>query len=380
LAVVPKIRVSNMLGIDMTAARYAWTYAVVALLIYGAFIVRKTVLMFIIALMVAYLLYPMVEAVDRRLRCKSRTVAVLCPFVLFFALLAGIMFIIRPTVHKDIEQFREAQRQQTFKIQLAKWKVWGVPVGQLVLDKSRLKQLVDLIPKDAPKVATREIEHAFVIPILTFFFLLDGAKIYDGIMEIIFGANYGIDLSAEGRGAIESILKDAHFMILEYMRALLLLCLATLICFGIALNWMAVPYATLLALFACPLEFLPLVGPLLSAIVIIVVSGLDTSSVAGGVNAGTKAPHLLWVILFLGGYRLFQDYVLSPHLMKKGMKLHPLLVVFGVFAGGEIGGVGGIFLSVPVLALVRLVYYEWRKRRTILKTLVKTEAVTSGTS
>jgi predicted PurR-regulated permease PerM len=72
--------------------------------------------------------------------------------------------------------------------------------------------------------------------------------------------------------------------------------------------------------------------------------------------------------------------VLSPHLMKKGMKLHPLLVVFGVFAGGEIGGVGGIFLSVPVLALVRLVYYEWRKRRTILKTLVKTEAVTSGTS
>jgi predicted PurR-regulated permease PerM len=44
--------------------------------------------------------------------------------------------------------------------------------------------------------------------------------------------------------------------------------------------------------------------------------------------------------------------------MRKSVKLHPLLIVFGVFAGGDIGGVAGIFLSVPVLALMRLIYYE----------------------
>ena len=65
-------------------------------------------------------------------------------------------------------------------------------------------------------------------------------------------------------------------------------------------------------------------------------------------------PHVLWVVIFLGIYRMFQDYVLSPHLMSKGVELHPLLVIFGVFAGGEIGGVAGIFLSVPALALMRL--------------------------
>jgi predicted PurR-regulated permease PerM len=57
-------------------------------------------------------------------------------------------------------------------------------------------------------------------------------------------------------------------------------------------------------------------------------------------------------------YRLFQDYVISPHLMRKSVKLHPLLVVFGVLAGGDIGGVAGIFFSVPVLALLRLIYVE----------------------
>jgi predicted PurR-regulated permease PerM len=54
------------------------------------------------------------------------------------------------------------------------------------------------------------------------------------------------------------------------------------------------------------------------------------------------------------------------------VKLHPLLVLFGVFAGGELGGVGGIFLSVPILALIRLVYYELRKRRVSSASLAET--------
>ena len=71
--------------------------------------------------------------------------------------------------------------------------------------------------------------------------------------------------------------------------------------------------------------------------------------------------HVLAVVAFLACYRIFQDYILSPALMKRGVKLHPLLIIFGVYAGGEIGGVGGIFLSVPILALARLLFFEWRK-------------------
>ena len=81
-----------------------------------------------------------------------------------------------------------------------------------------------------------------------------------------------------------------------------------------------------------------------------------------GMSAFNHYPSVLWVVSFLTCYRLFQDYVLAPHLMKRGVNLHPLLVLFGVFAGGEIGGVPGIFLSVPVLALLRLVYFEVRRR------------------
>jgi predicted PurR-regulated permease PerM len=113
---------------------------------------------------------------------------------------------------------------------------------------------------------------------------------------------------------------------------------------------MGVPYGILLAAVAFALEFIPMIGPLVAAITILLVAGLTGS-------------HWLAVMIFLAIYRLFQDYVLSPHLMSSGMELHPALVIFGVFAGAEIAGIPGTFLSVPVLALVRLLYRRIQKAR-----------------
>ena len=47
--------------------------------------------------------------------------------------------------------------------------------------------------------------------------------------------------------------------------------------------------------------------------------------------------------------------------MARGIEIHPALVIFGVLAGGEIAGVAGMFLSVPVIAAVRIV---WRRLQT----------------
>jgi predicted PurR-regulated permease PerM len=154
-----------------------------------------------------------------------------------------------------------------------------------------------------------------------------------------------------GKEAARETLADAHELLLLYMRALLFLCCATLISFSIVFSVMGVPYALLLASIAFPLEFIPLVGPLVAAVTIITVSVVSGYA------------HVLWVVIFLGVYRIFQDYVLSPHLMSKGIELHPLIVILGVLAGGEIGGVAGIFLSMPVLALIRLLYHQQNKMR-----------------
>ena len=140
-----------------------------------------------------------------------------------------------------------------------------------------------------------------------------------------------------------------HELLLQYMRSLFFLCCTVLVVFSVVLSAMDVPYALLLSSIAFLCEFVPLMGPLTAAGVILVVSALS------------GYPHVLWIAGFLGVFRIAQDYVISPRLMSKGVELHPMLVILGVFGGAEIGGVAGVFLSVPLLALGRLVLLRVRE-------------------
>ena len=69
---------------------------------------------------------------------------------------------------------------------------------------------------------------------------------------------------------------------------------------------------------------------------------------------------LFWVL-----FRMVQDYAISPYLMGKGVQLNPMLVLFGVLAGDRIAGVLGMFLSVPVLAILRVMFVRLRRGRSL---------------
>jgi len=71
--------------------------------------------------------------------------------------------------------------------------------------------------------------------------------------------------------------------------------------------------------------------------------------------------HVLLYIVFWIVFRMVQDYAISPYLMGKGVQLNPLLVLFGVLAGEQIAGVTGMFLSVPLLAISRVVFVRLRR-------------------
>jgi predicted PurR-regulated permease PerM len=72
---------------------------------------------------------------------------------------------------------------------------------------------------------------------------------------------------------------------------------------------------------------------------------------------------LLWILIFLIVYRLFQDYVLSPYLLSSSIEIHPLLVLFGVLAGEQVAGIPGMFFSVPVIAALRIIVVRMRRQQ-----------------
>ena len=94
-----------------------------------------------------------------------------------------------------------------------------------------------------------------------------------------------------------------------------------------------------------------MVGPAGAALLILLVTGL----------AGYTHP-LLYVIFWIL-FRMFQDYVMSPYLMGRGVKLNPMLVLFGVLAGDQIAGVLGMFFSVPVIATLRVLFVRLQRVR-----------------
>jgi predicted PurR-regulated permease PerM len=74
----------------------------------------------------------------------------------------------------------------------------------------------------------------------------------------------------------------------------------------------------------------------------------------------TGYQHWFIVLAFLIAWRIVQDYIVSPRVMGKNMQLHPLAAIFGVLAGAEIAGVLGVYLSIPVMASLRIVWRRWR--------------------
>jgi len=180
-----------------------------------------------------------------------------------------------------------------------------------------------------------------MIPIFAFFFLRDA----EGIAEAVTGA---ITERGGRRELSERIAQDLHTVLGEYVRALVLLCALTFVVWTILFLIARVPYALVLAAIGGALEFLPVVGPL--------AAGVTVVSVA--LFSGFGHPWLL--ALFILIWRLVQDYLSSPLIMGRGVELHPGLVIFGVLAGGELAGVAGMFLSVPVIAGLKVV---WRRLR-----------------
>jgi predicted PurR-regulated permease PerM len=327
-----------LLGIDPKAARVTWTAALVVLLLGVIYLIRETLFVFVIALLIAYLLYPLVDLIDRHLTAKTRTPALAITFLLALALVVGLGISIGSVVARQaanltaqapalLERIRQSPASVNPFVALLE--------GQL---RQHYGDIADVVPKVALSVlsASRNLVYLIIIPILSFLLLRDGRKILNAF----------IDMLDSGQETAKDTLADVHELLLLYMRSLLFLCCATFVSLSIVLGAMGLPYALLLASIAFPLEFIPLVGPLAAAVIIIAVSVVSGYA------------HVWWVVIYLGLYRLFQDYVLSPHLMSKGVELHPLMIILGVLAGGEIGGIAGIFLSIPALALIRLLYHR----------------------
>jgi len=147
------------------------------------------------------------------------------------------------------------------------------------------------------------------------------------------------------------LFEEVDATLAAYVRAQLIACVVVGTLCGAGFAVLGNPYAILLGVLAAVLEFIPLLGPLVVAVVAVGLAAIDDSMLA------------IWTAVFLTAVRMLQDYVIYPRLIGRDIHLHPLAVILAVLAGAELGGIAGIFVAVPLVALVTVAgrhWLEWR--------------------
>lgn len=344
-----------MLGIDERVARYAWTVVAILLLIAILDKIYDTVFAFIIALLFAYLLSPLVEYLNRQLPGRSRAPALAIVYIALVGLLILGLFEVVSRALAEASVLAAKLPGILSKLEQSKYAAGGgASLRSDILTELR-KQLAahandlgSIASKAALKAVSmaRDIVFLILVPILSFFFLKDGEQI----------RRFVINMAPEGvhRRQLEEIGSDLHVLLVQYMRALIILAGIAFGAYASFFSLIKVPYAILLGAIELPLELIPMVGPFIGFAIIMLVA----------VFSGY--PHVLWMLIFMGVFRIVQDYVISPQLMSAEMELHPLIVIFGVLAGAQLAGIVGSFLSVPVLSALRVVYFRLRRRRVVV--------------
>lgn len=342
-----------MLGIDARTLRIVWTVFLFALIVLLVYLTGRTLVIFTLAIFLAHLLGPVAERLQLILpkRWASRNLALAIVFVLSIVIAATVLAPIGSQVGQQaaalanrVPDILKADPLGTMRLP-----EWMEPMRERVtaILRSGMADFdAKLIPllRDAGANIASLLGSALalvLIPILSFLFLQDSEGIQSALIDLA---------PAESREVAEEILRDLHRLLVEYIRALVVLAVVVLVVYSAFLYVAGVPYAILLSTIAATLEIIPFAGPLAAAAMILLVALL------------TGYTHLPGLLLFLVVFRLVQDYVISPKLLSNGVEIHPLLVLFGVLAGEQIAGIPGMFFSVPVIAALRIIVVRVRRK------------------
>lgn len=335
--------------IDSRTTRIFFTVLVFAVGLAFLYAARRTLIAFLFAIFFAYLVDPGVSRFEKW--TKSRGAAIAIIYLLIVMFLGTFFFFVGPRIGHEAQKLTEAlpsliQRVNSGEIV----EEIGIEHGMSKTTRDQLSAYLQshsgALLQWAQHAGLRVAEAAqeswllLLIPILAAFFLKDGRVFSQVALSFVH--------AKAQREFLQGVLGDMNQMLAQFIRAQLTLAALSWVAYSSFLGAMKVPYALMLGTFGGILEFIPVVGPLVATVLIVSVALL----------AGY--PHWLIVMVFLLCWRLVQDYVVSPRIMGKSMELHPLAAVFGVLAGGEIAGVLGVYLSIPVMASLRIVWRRWR--------------------
>ncbi|NOK63426.1 MAG: AI-2E family transporter [Chloroflexi bacterium AL-W] len=306
---------------------------------------------FVAAAITAYLFNPLISWLNRR----THITRALWIFVLYICIGGLVYWLVQSLGPLIVSQYNELLLQipritDDITRQLSTNQT--MTIAGLTIDVSAIEEPVIGFLSEAGRDISFSVPHLFVTAIesvllfvtylIVTFYMLYRA---DHIMSWLYGL-----VPAPYRDEIRGLGRQIDDVLSSYVRGTLLLIPIMSVLTYIALTFLNVEYALVIAIATGFLEVIPLIGPWSAAGIAMTVSLFQATAPFGWDN---------WVLAAVVGVtyfvlRMSEDNFIIPYVVGHAVHLHPVLVLFAILSGGVLGGAFGLLVSIPVVAIVRL--------------------------
>lgn len=311
------------------------------------FEVWNIVIPFLIGLAIAYLFFPMVDRFVAMGIRQDRVVLVLyacllgAGALLIFFLLPNLIHQAKgfandlpsyaKTLDQAVAQLNDVIRQAMERTVGRRARVFEIPFhAEIFLDR-----VIAALPSKFLNVAQWGL-WVLIVPFVSFFGLSQGHKWIDMIFQLT---------PSEYVESLLGLLAEINATLGGYLRGLVLesLCVGVLTTLGLAA--LGVDGFVFLGVLTAFLNIVPFLAPVVGGAIAILMA----------IFQGAASSTLLGILILFLCVRLFDDFVLIPFVIGHSVQLHPLLMLFAILAGFEIGGIMGLLVAVPGTAILKVI-------------------------
>lgn len=313
-------------------------------LIYFFYLVRGLLFSFILAVIITYLLNPVVSAVDRR--GSSRAAGILITYLALFFVIAGVFLYVVPRIVEQLSRLSQYipiytnQAHEVIRSIQSRYTSLEIPEEMRQIIDERIYWLEEHMLETVRKTIAALIGIAgcffkiLLAPILAFYLLKD--------LEMI--KKKAILLVPEGpREEIKDLFIEINRVIENFLRGYFIVAAVVGGMTAAAMYLLGMDFALMLGLFAGLTELIPYFGPVIGAIPAVVLATIKSKWLA------VKVALAFFIIHQIEGS------IISPKIYSEKVGLHPLLVIFSLLAGGELYGLPGLLLAVPAVAIGKVI-------------------------
>lgn len=296
----------------------------------------------LVGLIIAYLLHPIVQLLERRR--VPRLMAVLLIYGSFVLIIAIAVVNAIPIFTKQLVELSDdlPRLSEWYYKWMSEWEAhkYFLPdsishgVDRVILQShENMSRSVTQLVNNARNSIGKVLAYA-VVPFIAFYLLKDMKQLHEAGMSVVPRAY---------RKQVLAVLRDINESLGNYIHGQMTVAIIVGVFAYLGYWLVGMPYPFVLAAFVCLTNIIPYIGPLIGAAPAVVVA----------LTISTKM--LLLVLLINIVIQVVEGNILSPNIVGRSLHLHPLLIIMSLLAGEAIGGVIGLIVAVPVLAVCKVI-------------------------